>query len=80
MKTNSSIPSSMRSAKHAVQTKQWKRGTTAYRKLKALGAAEDVACRVAKYLRRWWSNSNKLLNTVLTTRYYDRLGLPRLSC
>ena len=63
-----------------LQTKQWKRGTTAYRKLKALGAAEDVACRVAKYLRRWWSNSNKLLNTVLTTRYYDRLGLPRLSC
>ena len=63
-----------------LQLKQWKRGTTAYRELRKLGAAEDVAARVAKYLRRWWRTSGQLLNTVLTTRYYDRLGLPRLSC
>lgn len=63
-----------------LQTKQWKRGTTAYRELRKLGAAVDVAARVAKFLRCWWSNSGKLLNTVLTTRYYDKKGLPRLSC
>ncbi len=63
-----------------LQLKQWKRGTTAYRELRKLGAAGDVAARVAKYLRRWWRNSGMLLNTVLTTRYYDRQGLPRLSC
>jgi group II intron reverse transcriptase/maturase len=63
-----------------LQLKQWKRGTTAYRELRRLGAGEDVAARVAKNLRRWWRNSGMLLNTVLNTRYYDRLGLPRLSC
>ena len=63
-----------------LQLKQWKRGRTAYRALRALGAGEDVAARVAKYLRRWWANSGKLLNTVLDTRYYDKLLLPRLSC
>jgi group II intron reverse transcriptase/maturase len=63
-----------------LQLVQWKRGTTAYRELRKLGAGEDVAARVAKNLRRWWRNSGMLLNTVLNTRYYDRLGLPRLSC
>jgi len=63
-----------------LQLKQWKRGTTAYRELRKLGAAEDVAARVAKYVRRWWRTSGQLLNTVLNTRYYDRLGLPRLAC
>jgi RNA-directed DNA polymerase len=63
-----------------LQLKQWKRGTTAFRELRKLGAGEDVAARVAKHLRRWWRNSGMLLNTVLNTRYYDRLGLPRLSC
>jgi group II intron reverse transcriptase/maturase len=63
-----------------LQLKQWKRGTTAYRELRRLGAAKDVAARVAKNLRRWWWTSGTLLNTVLDTRYYDRQGLPRLSC
>ncbi|MDF0505092.1 group II intron reverse transcriptase/maturase, partial [Burkholderia cenocepacia] len=29
--------------------------------------------------RRWWRNSGKLLNSVLTLAYFDRLGVPRLS-
>jgi hypothetical protein len=29
--------------------------------------------------RRWWRNSAKLLNSVLTIAYFDNLGLPRLS-
>ena len=63
----------------AIQLKHWKRPTTIYCKLKALGATEDVAKRVAVNSRRWWRNSAKLLNSVLTIAYFDRLGLPRLS-
>jgi len=63
----------------AIQLKHWKRPTTIYRELKALGATEDVAKRVAVNSRRWWRNSAKLLNSVLTIAYFDRLGLPRLS-
>ena len=63
----------------AIQFKQWKRGTTMYRELPALGAKPDVARQVAANSRRWWSNSGMLLNAVLTLNWSDRLGLPRLS-
>jgi RNA-directed DNA polymerase len=63
----------------AIQLKQWKRGTTMYRELLALGAKPDVARRVAANSRRWWRNSGMLLNAVLTLKWSDRLGLPRLS-
>ena len=63
----------------AIQLKHWKRASTIYRKLKALGAKENVARRVAVNSRRWWRNSAKLLNTVLTIGYFEQLGLPRLA-
>ena len=63
----------------AIQLKQWKRGTTIYRNLLALGAKLDVAQQVAANSRRWWRNSGMLLNAVLTLKWSDRLGLPRLS-
>ena len=63
----------------AIQLKQWKRPGTMYRELKALGAAETVARRVAGNSRCWWRNSDRLLKTVLTIGYFDRLGVPRLS-
>lgn len=63
----------------AIQLKQWKRGTTIYRELRARGASVDVAARVAGNSRRLWRNSAMLLNSVLTISYFDRLGLPRLS-
>ena len=50
-----------------------------YRELRALGAPQNVARRVAANSRRWWRNSGKLLNGVLTIDHFDRLGLPRLS-
>ena len=40
---------------------------------------ETVARRVAGNSRRWWRNSDRLLKTVLTIAYFDRLGVPRLS-
>jgi RNA-directed DNA polymerase len=63
----------------AIQLKHWKRGTTMFRELRALGAGVDVAAQVAGNARRWWRNSAKLLQTILTIAYFDRLGVPRLS-
>ena len=63
----------------AIQLKHWKRPQTIYRELKALGASHDVAKQVAGNCHRWWRNSAKLLNSVLTIAYFDNLGLPRLS-
>jgi RNA-directed DNA polymerase len=63
----------------AVQLKQWKRGTTMYRELLALGSTPSAARQVAANGRRWWHNSAKALNSVLTISWFDRLGLPRLS-
>jgi hypothetical protein len=39
----------------------------------------NVARQVAANSRRWWRNSGMLLNAVLTLKWSDRLGLPRLS-
>ena len=67
----------------AIQLKHWKRPSTIYREFKALelelGAAPNVAKRVAANSRRWWRNSDGLLKTVLTIAHFDRLGVPRLS-
>jgi RNA-directed DNA polymerase len=63
----------------AIQLKHWKRGTTMYRELLNLGAAEHVARRVAANSRRWWRNSDGDLKRVLTIAYFDRLRVPRLS-
>ena len=63
----------------AIQLRHWKRGKTIYRELKARGASQDVAKQVAGNCHRWWRNSAKLLNSVLTIAYFDGLGLPRLS-
>lgn len=62
-----------------LQLKQWKRGTTAYRELRARGASEDVAAMIAAHTRRWWHTSAKLLNSVLSNRLFDELGVPRLA-
>jgi RNA-directed DNA polymerase len=69
----------MRHRLRAIQLKQWKRGTTIYRELLAMGAPKSVALRVAGNGRRWWCNSRYLLNSVLTISWFDRLGMPRLA-
>jgi RNA-directed DNA polymerase len=63
----------------AIQLKQWKRGSTMYRELRALGASVTVARAVAANSRCWWRNSDRLIKKVLTMAYFDRLGVPRLS-
>jgi RNA-directed DNA polymerase len=63
----------------AIQLKQWKRPGTIYRELKNLGATQDVAKQAAANGCRWWRNSDGRLKTVLTIRYFDQMGVPRLS-
>jgi RNA-directed DNA polymerase len=63
----------------AIQLKHWKRGTTMHRELLKLGAPASVARQIAANSHCWWRNSAKLLNSVLTIAYFDRLGVPRLS-
>lgn len=63
----------------AIQLRQWKRGPTIYRELRALGASAEVAQRVASNSHRWWRNSRFELNRVLNIAWFDRLGLVRLS-
>jgi RNA-directed DNA polymerase len=63
----------------ALQLKHWKRGEAIYRELRSRGATHDVAKQVSVNGRRWWRNSAKLLNSVLTIAWFDQLGLPRLS-
>jgi len=63
----------------AIQLKQWRRGTTMFRELRTLGAAPDLAARIAGNARRWWRNSAMGLNRVMPIAYFDRLGVPRFS-
>lgn len=68
--------------RHRLRTyilKQWKRGTTAYRELRARGAPERTAAAIAAHTRRWWHNAAMLLHTVLPVSYFDGLGVPRLA-
>ena len=63
----------------ALRLKQWRRGTTMYRELRALGATPAHAARIACNSRRWWRNSRYELNRLMPLGYFDRLGVPRLS-
>ena len=61
----------------AVQLAQWKRGPTAYRALRRLGAGRDQALCIAGNLRRWWHTSAIGINRLLPIAYFDRLGVPK---
>jgi RNA-directed DNA polymerase len=63
----------------ALQLKPWRRGSTIYRALRALGASHEHARQVAGNSRCWWRNSRHALNRTLTIGYFDRLGVPHLS-
>jgi len=63
-----------------VQLKQWKRGSTVYRELRARGIPERAVRAAAAHARRWWRTSRSgALQTALPTSYYDGLGVPRLA-
>ena len=64
----------------AVQLKQWKRGTTAYPKLRARGVPKRVAAAAAAHVQRWWRTAaHGALNTAFPMNYYTKLGIPKLA-
>jgi len=62
----------------ALQLKHWRRGTTAYRELCAMGARREPAAAVAAGTHRWWHTSLGELHKLMPIAYFDRLGVPRL--
>jgi len=73
------LDSWLRHRLRALQLKQWRRGTTAYRELRKLGARHDEALLIARHLRSWWHTSALGLNRILPIAYFDRLGVPKFS-
>jgi len=63
----------------AYQLKQWRRGTTAYRALRKLGASDAVARSLSYHLPSWWRASAQAAHAAFPTSYFDRLGVPRLA-
>ncbi len=63
----------------ALHLKQWKRGPTIYRELRARGMSERFAAQAAAAGRRWWHTSTSAINVALPNTYFDHLQLPRLA-
>jgi group II intron reverse transcriptase/maturase len=63
-----------------LQIKHWKRGTTAYPRLVAMGTDVGAAIHTAQHLRRWWYAAHSPGATLAMPRaYFARLGLPQLA-
>ena len=61
-----------------VLLKQWKRGRTAFQKLRAMEVPRRIAVVIAANTKSWWRNSRKLLNGVFPVSFFDELGVPQL--
>ncbi|MGH7947765.1 MAG: group II intron maturase-specific domain-containing protein, partial [Candidatus Binataceae bacterium] len=57
-----------------LQLKQWKRGATIYRELRARGLSDTGARKVAVNARRWCRNARMLLHVALPIAHYDALA------
>lgn len=62
----------------AVQLKQWKRGRTIYRELRARGLTSLKAAQIAANGRRWWRSSAMAIHYALPNSLFAKLGVPRL--
>ena len=63
----------------ALLLRQWRHPHRIYAALRALGAAEDLAAKVAALRRGYWGGSSGFSTVVLNRAYFDALGVPRLS-
>ncbi len=63
----------------AIQLKQWKRGRTVFRELRARGMSRSAAAKVAAYTRSWWRNSAMAINIALPNTHFEELGVPSLA-
>jgi group II intron reverse transcriptase/maturase len=64
----------------AMQLKQWKRGRTTCRELRARGLPEWLVVKGAGHGGRWWwASALGALHTALPGQHFERLGVPRLA-
>jgi hypothetical protein len=63
-----------------LQLKQWKRGRTARRALRARGLPEWLVQKGGGFGRRWWWAAGLgAMHTALSGEHIERLGVPRLA-
>ncbi len=63
-----------------VRLKQWKKGTTIFRELRALGVSIKAAASVSASPRSWWKMAGtSAVNVALPNAYFAKLGVPRLA-
>ena len=63
-----------------IQLKQWKRGRTVYRELQRRGVGGPALGIAARFARSWWRVAgHRALNIALPGRYFEQLGVPRLT-
>jgi RNA-directed DNA polymerase len=78
-KTFKNLDSWVRHRLRAIQLKHWRTGTTIYSRLRSLGATHEQAALMAGGAGHWWRHSEAGLNRILTVKYFDSLGFPRLT-
>jgi group II intron reverse transcriptase/maturase len=69
----------LRTRLRVLRLRQWRHPSRIYRELRALGADDALARRIASLRQGWWGSARTGLRIVLDTRYFDRLGVPRFS-
>ena len=78
-RTFSDLDKWIRHRLRTLQLKQWKRGRTIFRELRARGMSERSAAQVAANARRWCHNARLAIHIALPNAYFDKLGVPRLA-
>ena len=64
----------------AIQLKQWRRGRTTFRELRARGLPDWLVRQGARFRRRWWwASALGAMHTALPGSHFERLGVPRLA-
>jgi len=73
------LDSGLRYRLRVVRLRHWRHGPKIYRELRALGASEALAARIASNSRGWWRTAREGANRVLTNAYFAALGVPQFS-
>ena len=69
----------LRTRLRVLRLRQWRNPSRIYREMRALGADDSLAKRVASLRAGWWGSARTGLKVVLTQRYFDSLGVPKFS-
>ncbi len=59
--------------------RQWQTPKAIARELRKLGASQREVRYVTAFVGRWWTAAHKPSHLILTNRYFEKLGLPKLA-